>query len=81
MPIRTGSCADAGANVTDSARTPSRLRSPFLKCGTIKPSGRPRSTGLFIDDRIAQHADALDFDLANVAVLHPDRRLASKADA
>src|SRR5262249_26551166 len=42
-----------------------------------RAAGRDR----LLDDRIAQHADALDLDLAYVAVAHPQRRLARVTDA
>src|SRR5882757_9424588 len=41
----------------------------------------PVALRLLVRDRIYQHADPLDVDLAGIAVLHPDRRLARKADA
>src|SRR5690606_14835015 len=34
-----------------------------------------------VADRIGQHADAFDFDFAEVAVAHEDRRLAGETDA
>src|SRR5690606_31436129 len=36
---------------------------------------------LLIDDGVAQHADARDVDLDDVAALEPERRLAARADA
>ena len=62
-------------------------KKPRLGCAArCSGAARPNlpagvSAGFLVGNRIAQHADALDFDLANVAVFHPDRRLAGEADA
>src|SRR5712691_4833560 len=54
-----------------------------LMLGTMGPRLRrdDKLFSLLVLDRVDQHADALDVDLAGVALLHPQRRLARVADA
>src|ERR1051326_881941 len=54
---------------------------PVFLCGRPSPPRR-RAAGrhCLLGDRIAQHADALDLDLAHVARAHPQGRLARVAD-
>src|ERR1051325_7800264 len=42
---------------------------------------RPTMLRLLVLDRVGERAHALDLDLADVPVLHPDRGLAREADA
>src|ERR1043166_6767826 len=81
------SCAAAWpAPIATAAATATRphalIGSLQVFCSCRTPSLRRRAAGrhCFLGDRIAQHADALDLDLAHVARAHPQRRLARMAD-
>src|SRR5690606_11737075 len=70
--------ASALARERNQSKLRSRERSPAGHAG-----GRRRAllAALLIDDGIAQHADAGDVDLDDVAGFQPERRLAPRADA
>src|SRR5262249_45365725 len=55
--------------------------SVFCSCGTSSLRGGAAGGHRLLGNRIAQHADALDLDLAHVAGAHPQRRFARMADA
>src|SRR5689334_7242808 len=90
---RGGGLPKQVANVTFAARDSTRGHGAidaFARGSAVRRASPPYEAALasqdesltLILDRVAQHAEPLDLDLADVTVLHPDRvRLARMADA